>query len=159
MRASRLLAAGLGLVTVHLLDLAFSGPDTTVLGMVVIVAPPLAVWALWPRLGRVSRCALAVPLGIAFAAAATVDSVFDVFGAGPRWSDATGVACAVGGVLLILAGGMALATSASPRTYRVPGLLGWVVGAFAVGELVLLPLATALIVTHPVRLPVRDGAL
>ena len=37
-RAERpLLLAGLALVTAHLLDLAFSGPDTSVLGVAVIV--------------------------------------------------------------------------------------------------------------------------
>ena len=38
-RAERpLLLAGLALVTAHLLDLAFSGPDTSALGVAVIVA-------------------------------------------------------------------------------------------------------------------------
>ena len=40
-----LLLAGLALVALHLLDLAFSGPDTSMLGVLGIVAVP-AVWAL-----------------------------------------------------------------------------------------------------------------
>ena len=35
-----LLAAGLALVVAHLLDLAISGPDTVVLGVLAIVAVP-----------------------------------------------------------------------------------------------------------------------
>jgi len=37
-----LLAGGLVLVALHLLDLAVSGPDTAVLGILAIVAAPLA---------------------------------------------------------------------------------------------------------------------
>ena len=40
-----LLLAGLVLVAAHLLDLAFSGPDTSALGVAVIVALAVA-WAL-----------------------------------------------------------------------------------------------------------------
>ena len=45
-RAERpLLLAGLALVVAHLLDLAFSGPDTSALGVAAIVALA-AAWAL-----------------------------------------------------------------------------------------------------------------
>ena len=58
-RAERpLLLAGLALVTAHLLDLALSGPDTSALGVAVIVALA-AAWALaQPHVTRptVARC-------------------------------------------------------------------------------------------------------
>jgi hypothetical protein len=57
-----LLVAGLVLVTVHLLDLAFSGPDTTLLGVAVIVAAPLAWTFAQPRLIRPTRVALGLSL-------------------------------------------------------------------------------------------------
>jgi hypothetical protein len=40
-----LLPAGLALVTLHLLDLAISGPDTSVVGLLAIVATSVA-WAV-----------------------------------------------------------------------------------------------------------------
>src|SRR5262245_25649515 len=40
-------AAGLALITIHLLDLALSGPDTSVIAVIAIVAVPLA--ALWAQ--------------------------------------------------------------------------------------------------------------
>ena len=59
-----LLLAGLALVTLHLLDLAFSGPDTAVLGVLGIVAVP-AAWALaQPHVTRPTRLALGVVIGL-----------------------------------------------------------------------------------------------
>jgi pimeloyl-ACP methyl ester carboxylesterase len=160
---SRLLAAGLGLVTLHLLDLALSGSDTTALGVEVIVALPLAAWLLWPRVGRVTRGALAGALGVVFAVAGALNSVYGVFAFEPRWSDTTGIAGAIGGVLLIVAGGHALAAPgharAASRARRAAHGLGWMAGAFVVGELVLVPLVTAVVVTHPVRSPVSGSEL
>ncbi len=43
-----LLLAGLGLVTLHLLDLAVSGPDTSIPDVLAIVAVPVA-WAVAQR--------------------------------------------------------------------------------------------------------------
>ncbi len=59
-----LLAAGLGLVTLHLLDLALAGPATSLLGVLAIVAVPLAWWVARPHVTRATRVALAVPVGL-----------------------------------------------------------------------------------------------
>ena len=59
-----LLLAGLALVALHLLDLAFSGPDTSLPGVLAIVAVP-AAWALaQPRLTRPTRLAFGVVIGL-----------------------------------------------------------------------------------------------
>ena len=59
-----LLAGGLALVAIHLLDLAISGPATTVWGVAGIVALP-ALWvALQPRLLRPTRFGLALVVGL-----------------------------------------------------------------------------------------------
>jgi hypothetical protein len=55
-----LLLAGLALVARHLLDLAFSGPDTSLLGVLAIVTVP-AAWALArPHVTRPTRLVLGV---------------------------------------------------------------------------------------------------
>ena len=59
-----LLLAGLALVTFHLLDLALAGPDTPVLGVLVIVAAPLTWAAAQPRVTRPTRAALGVAFGL-----------------------------------------------------------------------------------------------
>jgi hypothetical protein len=59
-----LLLAGLALVAFHLVDLAFSGPDTSLPGVLGIVAVPVA-WALArPRVTRATRLVLAVVVGL-----------------------------------------------------------------------------------------------
>ena len=59
-----LLLAGLALVTAHLLDLALSGHDTSVLGILVILVVPLA-WALaQPHVTRPTRLAWGVAIGL-----------------------------------------------------------------------------------------------
>jgi uncharacterized protein len=159
-----LLLAGLGLVVAHLLDLALSGPDTTVAGIAAILALALVVATVQPRVNRLTRFVLAVPAGLLFAGAGTVAHVVDLFASGPRWTDVTGVAFAVGGLMLVASGCAALA--AAPRGARATSLprraahaVGWLAGALLIGQFVVLPLVTAVIVTHAVRLPVRDAAL
>jgi hypothetical protein len=50
-----LLLGGLALVALHLLDLAFSGPDTSLPGVLAVVAVPV-VWALArPHVTRPTR--------------------------------------------------------------------------------------------------------
>ncbi len=62
--ARPLLLAGLALVTLHLLDLALSGPDTALLGVLVIVAVPLVWLRAQPHVTRPTRLALAVAVGL-----------------------------------------------------------------------------------------------
>src|SRR3954451_20193962 len=87
-----LLLAGLALVTLHALDLALSGPDTSVLGVAGIGALPAVAAALQPRVTRLTRFALAVAFGVLFAATGALAHVLDLFTSGPRWTDVTGVA-------------------------------------------------------------------
>lgn len=158
------LLVGLVLVTGHFLDLAFSGPDTTLLGVVAIVALPIAVAALQPRVARLTRFALAVPTGLLFTVAGGLAHVLDLFTSGPRWSDVTGVAFAAGGVLLIAAGCAALAAPRrAPRRrspwWRAAHVVGWLLGAFVIGQFVVLSLVAAVVTTHAMRLPITHDGL
>ena len=159
-----LLLLGLALVTTHLLDLALSGPDTTVLGVALILAVPLVAAAVQPRVTRMTRFALAVPLGLLIAGVGAVSHVLDLFTSGPRWSDVTGVAFTVGGLLLVAAGCAAVAAPRSRSGYRSPlrraaHVLGWVVGALVIGQFAVLPFVSAMLTTHAVRFAVDDHAL
>ena len=58
-----ILAAGLVLVTLHLLALSLAGPDTTTLGLFAIAALPAAWFAVQPHVTRATRFALALALG------------------------------------------------------------------------------------------------
>ena len=56
--------AGLALIALHLLDLAFSGPDTSLPAVLAIAAAPFA-WALaQPRVIRPTRLVLGVVTGL-----------------------------------------------------------------------------------------------
>src|SRR5688500_6300856 len=66
-RERPLLLTGLVLVTAHLLDLAFAGPHTTVAGVLAILAVPTIAAILQPHVTRLTRFALAVPIGLLLA--------------------------------------------------------------------------------------------
>ena len=91
-RAERpLLLAGLALVTAHLLDLAFSGPDTSGFGVAAIVGAA-AAWALaQPRITRPTRVALGVVVGLVAVGFGVVSHGLHVVNSGPDWRDVTGV--------------------------------------------------------------------
>ena len=159
-----LLLTGLVLVVVHFLDLALSGPDTSVAGVTAIVALAFAAAALQPRVTRLTRFVLAVPLGLLFAGAGSVAHVVDLFASGPRWTDVTGVMFAAGGLLLVASGGASLAAPPHrPRATSLPRraahAVGWLAGAFLIGQFLVLALVAAVTVTHAIRLPVDDSAL
>ena len=59
-----LLLAGLALVALHLLDLAFSGPDTSLPGVLAIVTPPAASAPAQPHVTRPTRLVLGVVVGL-----------------------------------------------------------------------------------------------
>jgi hypothetical protein len=109
-RAERpLLLAGLALVTLHLLDLAFSGPDTSVLGVAVIVAVA-AAWALaQPHVTRPTRLGLGVVAGLVAFGFGVISHGLHVVNSGPDWRDVTGVGYILGGLLLVAAGLAAVA--------------------------------------------------
>ena len=148
-------AAGLALITIHLLDLAFSGPDTSLIGVVVIVAVPLA--ALWaqPRVTRATRFALGVAVGLLFAGFGVASHGLHAVLQGPAGYDVTGLGAIAGGLLLIAGAVAALfAPGRRDRRHRFAHAAAWLVGACAVLSLVLLPLALTLMVTHAPRNPV-----
>jgi len=150
-----LLIAGLALITIHLLDLALAGPDTSLIGVAAIVAIPLA--ALWaqPRVTRPTRAALGVTVGLVFAGFGIASHGLHAVLQGPGWYDVTGLGAIAGGLLLIAGGVAALfAPGRRDRRYRVAHAAAWLVGAFALLSLVLLPLALSLMITHAPRNPV-----
>jgi hypothetical protein len=159
-----LLFTGLALVTVHLLDLALSGPATTVAGVAGILAVPVLAALLQPRVTRATRGAAAIVFGLLFAGFGTAAHVLDLFTSGPRWTDLTGVAFAAGGVLVAASGVAAILGSRPPRPRPTPArraahVVGWLVGAAVLFQFVLFPAATALLITHAARVPVDEPAL
>jgi hypothetical protein len=58
-----LLAGGLALVALHLLDVALSGAETAILGVLAIAGVPAAWLVLQPRLSRPTRAALGIAVG------------------------------------------------------------------------------------------------
>jgi pimeloyl-ACP methyl ester carboxylesterase len=164
-RAERpLLLAGLALVAAHLLDLAFSGPDTSVLGVAAIVALA-AAWALaQPHVTRPTRVALAVVVGLIAVGFGVVSHGLHVVNSGPDWRDLTGVGYVAGGLLLVASG---LAAAAAPRRaprrtglgWRVAHVAGWIIGAAIVFQLGLLPFTAANQVVHAPRWAIHEAAV
>jgi hypothetical protein len=164
-RAERpLLLGGLALVTAHLLDLALSGPDTSLLGVAVIVAVA-AAWALaQPHVTRPTRLVLGVVVGLLAVGFGVVSHGLHVVNSGPDWRDVTGVGYIVGGLLLVTAG--IAATAAPRRTPSRSGLgrrgahaLGWLAGAAVVAAAGVLPFAFANMATHAPRWAIDDSAV
>jgi uncharacterized protein len=159
-----LLLAGLALVTAHLLDLALSGPATTVLGVVAILAVP-ATWALaQPRVTRPTRLALGVVLGLLAAGFGATSHGLHIVNSGLDWRDVSGVGYLAGGLLLMGSGLTALA--APRRAPRRAGLgwraahgAGWLAGAAAVAAVGVMPLVGATMITHAPRWEIHESAL
>jgi pimeloyl-ACP methyl ester carboxylesterase len=159
-----LLLAGLALVTAHLLDLSLSGPDTSVLGVLAILAVP-AGWALaQPRVTRPTRLALGVAVGLIAVGFGVASHVLHVVNSGPDWRDVTGVGYVVGGLLLVASGIAAVAAPgrASRRTglgWRVAHVGAWIVGAAVVVSFGLMPFAQANLITHAPRWAIDESKL
>jgi uncharacterized protein len=153
-----LLLAGLALIALHLLDLAFSGPATTGLGVLGIVAVP-AGWVLaQPRLARPTRMLLGIVIGLLSFGFAVASHVLHVVNNGPSWTDVTGVGMAIGGLLLVASG---IAATAAPRRPHRP-LLGWVAwlgGAVAVAVLGVASFGLGLQITHAPRWEIQEASL
>jgi uncharacterized protein len=159
-----LLLAGLVLVTLHLLDLAFSGPDTTVFGVLAIVAVPVA-WALaQAHVTRPTRLALGVVVGLLSVGFGVVSHGLHVVNSGPDWRDVTGVGMIAGGPLLIASG---LAAIAAPRRpprraglgWRAAHVVGWLAGFVVLALVAVMPYAVTLMTTHAPRWAIQESSL
>jgi pimeloyl-ACP methyl ester carboxylesterase len=153
-------AAGLALITIHLLDLALSGPDTSLIALAAIVAVPAA--ALWaqPRVTRPTRFALGVTVGLLFAGFGIASHGLHAVLQGPDRYDVTGLGAIAGGLLLVAGGVAALrAPGRRDQRYRVLHVALWLVGAYVAVSFVLMPLALAMFTSHSPRNPVSEASL
>ncbi len=159
-----LLLAGLALVALHLLDLAFSGPDTSLPGVLAIVAVP-AAWALaQPHVTRPTRLALGVVIGLLSLGFGVVSHGLHVVNSGPDWTDVTGVGMIAGGLLLVAAGLTAIAAPRrAPRRravgWRLAHGAGWVAAVPVFALLAVMPFAMALMATHAPRWEIQESSL
>jgi dienelactone hydrolase len=164
-RAERpLLAAGLALIALHLLDLTFSGSHTSPLSVLVILAFPLAWFAAQPRVTRPTRLVLGLVVGLISVGFGVVSHGLHAVNSGLDRYDVTGVGMIAGGLLLVAAGLTAVAAPRrSPRRSGAPWRLahgaGWLVGAFVALIVVVLPFAIALLVTHAPRWEIQESSL
>jgi uncharacterized protein len=159
-----LLLAGLALIALHLLDLAFSGPETTVLGVLAIVAAP-AGWALaQPHVTRPTRLVLAVAIGLPSLGFGVVSHGLHGVNSGPNWTDVTGVGMIAGGLLLAVSGLAAITAPRRPprRTalaWRAAHAVGWLAAVPVFAVLAVMPFAIALMVTHAPRWAIQESSL
>jgi uncharacterized protein len=159
-----LLIAGLALVTAHLLDLALSGPDTSVLGILVILAVPLAWAVAQPHVTRPTRVALGVVIGLVAIGFGVASHGLHVVNSGPDWRDVTGIGYVLGGLLLVAAGFAAIAAprhagAGSGPARRIAYVAAWIVGAVVVVTFAVMPFAQANLVTHAPRWAIDDATL
>jgi uncharacterized protein len=159
-----LLLAGLALVATHLLDLALSGPDTSVLGVALILAVALG-WALaQPYVTRPTRLFLGVTVGLLAIGFGVVSHGLHVVNSGPDWRDVTGIGYILGGLLLVAAGVAAVAAPrrASRRTglgWRVAHAAGWIAGAAIIFAVGVLPFIGGNQITHAPRWAIDESAV
>ena len=113
-----LLLAGLALVALHLLDVAFSGPDTSILGVLGILAAPAAWGLAQPHVTRPTRLLLGVVVGVATLGFGVVSNGLHVLNVGPDWTDVTGIGMIAGGLLLTASGLTAVPLPGGPRAGR-----------------------------------------
>jgi uncharacterized protein len=164
-RAERpLLLAGLTLVTLHLLDLTFSGSHTSLLGVLLIVAAPLAWFAAQPRVTRPTRLALGVVVGLLSAGFGIASHGLHAVNSGLDRYDLTGIGMIAGGLLLVAAGVSAVAAPRrAPRRAAAPWRLahgaGWLVGAFVFFMTLVMPFAMGLQITHAPRWEIQESSL
>jgi uncharacterized protein len=159
-----LLAAGLALVTLHLLDLSLSGPDTALLGVLAIIAAPLAWLFAQPRVTRPTRLALGVVFGLLAAGFGVVSHGLHIAGGAGDLYDLTGVAFILGGLLLAASGLTAVVARRRPPRraglgFRAAHGVGWLAGAATVFLLGFMPLVMGYMSTHAPRWAIAESAL
>jgi alpha-beta hydrolase superfamily lysophospholipase len=135
-----------------------------VLGVLVILAVPLA-WALaQPHVTRPTRLALGVVVGLVAIGFGVASHGLHVVNSGPDWRDVTGVGYVISGLLLVAAG---LAAIAAPRragarsgpARRIAHAAAWIAGAVVIVTFAVMPFAQANLVTHAPRWAIDDAAL
>jgi uncharacterized protein len=159
-----LLAAGLALIALHLLDLTFSGAHTTVLGVLAIVAAPLAWFAAQPHVTRPTRLVLGVVVGLFAVGFGVVSHGLHAVNSGLDRYDLTGIGMIAGGLLLVAAGMLAVAAPRrAPRraalAWRAGHGAGWLVGAVVMLFALVLPFTVALMATHAPRWEIQESSL
>jgi pimeloyl-ACP methyl ester carboxylesterase len=154
-----LLLAGLALVALHLLDLAFSGAATSPLAILGIVALPATWAALQPRMIRPTRIALAVPVGLLAVGFGVTSHGLHAVHLGPDRYDITGLLFIAGGLALLASAVVAAAAPRGPRRSRW-GLraIVWAGGALA-GLILLIPIGGTALLTHAPRWPIHERTL
>jgi uncharacterized protein len=159
-----LLAVGLVLLTIHLLDLALSGPHTWLLAVVGIVAAPVAWWLAQPHVTRPTRLGLGLVVGLLAAGFGIASHGLHVVNSGLDRYDITGVGLIVGGLVLAASG---LAAVAAPRRparraalgWRAAHAAGWFLGAAFLLLYVLMPFASGMMTTHAPRWEIQEASL
>jgi pimeloyl-ACP methyl ester carboxylesterase len=159
-----LLVTGLTLVTLHLLDLTFSGSHTTVLGVLAIVAAPLAWLAAQPRVTRPTRVVLGVVIGLLTTGFGVASHGLHAVNSGVDRYDLTGIGMIAGGLLLVAAGLTAVAAARRPprraaAPWRLARAAGWLVGALVFFMTLVMPFAMALQITHAPRWEIQESSL
>jgi pimeloyl-ACP methyl ester carboxylesterase len=157
-----LLAGGLALVALHLLDLTFSGSHTSPLGVALILAVPLAWFAARTRVTRATRLALGVVVGLLSVGFGIASHGLHVVNSGFDRYDLTGLGLIAGGLLLVAAGVAAVA--APPRRPQSLGrgvahVAGWLVGAVVVVHVAVGSFMGALMITHAPRWEIQESSL
>jgi hypothetical protein len=114
--------AGAAGVVVHAVDHLVSNPEwdfwfTTAVVLSVVTA---LVAAFYQWLRPAWREAAAIPLGLMWAGVAFVHHVVGLFVGGPAPTDYTGIAAAVGGVLILVAGAQADASRRASAGVATP---------------------------------------
>jgi pimeloyl-ACP methyl ester carboxylesterase len=158
-----LLAGGLALVALHLLDLTFSGSHTSALSVLLIVAAPLAWFAARPRVTRATRVVLGVVIGLLSVGFGVASHGLHLVNSGLDRYDLTGLGMIAGGLLLVAAGLTAVAAPRRVPPRAVPRRLahgaGWLVGAFVFFITLVMPFAMALQITHAPRWEIQESSL
>jgi uncharacterized protein len=159
-----LLAGGLTLVTLHLLDRSISGSHTAVLGVLAIVAVPLLWWFARPHVTRPTRLVLALVVGLLSTGFGVASHGLHVVNSGLDRYDLSGLGMIAGGLLLVASG---LAAVAAPRrpprrpalVWRLAHGAGWLVGAVLVLIVFVWPFSSALMITHAPRWEIQESSL
>jgi uncharacterized protein len=159
-----LLLAGLALITEHLLEHSFAGPDTTLLGVLAIAGAAAGWAALQPRLSRFTRAGLAAVIGALCLGFGAVSHGLHIVAGDPELGDVSGIALIAGGIALL---GSAAAAAAAQRVRPRRSGPAWsllrgasrLAGAVLVVTFAVVPFAVGLMTTHSARWPIRDSAL